>query len=125
MEKKIGLAVACLWCFAAGEAGAALSGDVPLRSAQDPATQWRLEDIFPDGDAWEKERDAVEALLPRLAGFSGRLGTSGTELLEALRQEDEIGERLGRVYAWAHMKSHEDTTDPGPRDAPTEPPFFP
>jgi len=113
MEKKIGLAVACLWCFAAGEAGAALSGDVPLRSAQDPATQWRLEDIFPDGDAWEKERDAVEALLPRLAGFSGRLGTSGTELLEALRQEDEIGERLGRVYAWAHMKSHEDTTDPG------------
>ena len=73
-----------------GAAGAALCGDVPLRSAQDPANQGRLEDIFPDGDAWENERGAVEALLPRLAGLSGWLGSSGTRLLVVQQQEDEI-----------------------------------
>lgn len=111
IEKRFGVAMACLLCFAAGESGAAVSGDVPLRSALDPATQWRLEDMFPDGGTWEKELAAVENLLPRLGAFSGKLGISGGELLGALRQEDEIGERLGRVYAWAHMKSHEDTAN--------------
>lgn len=103
------LAVCCLFC--AAEAAEVTKGSVPGRSETDPAFQWKLSDIYSDDAAWNKAYDELAAMLPKMAALQGRLGESAAVLLEALKLEDEIGERIGKVYAYAHMKSHEDTAN--------------
>ena len=88
------------------------AGDVqtlPERQEMDSAYQWRLENIFEDDASWETAYKEVQEILPRLGEYQGTLGESPTKLLECLELEDSLGIILGKVYAYAHMRSHEDT----------------
>ena len=64
---------------------AAAEGGAPAESADIPDRyKWRLENIFPGTEAWEKSYAAIESALPGLAGFQGTLGASGPGLLTAI-----------------------------------------
>ncbi len=89
------------------EGGTAL----PARDDIDEAYKWRLEDIYSEGKLWEANCEGLKALLEEVETFKGRLGSSPDVLLAALKKCDEIGELLGRIYAYATMKSHENLKD--------------
>ena len=89
------------------EGGAVL----PARDDIDEAYKWRLEDIYSEEKLWEANCEGLKALLEEVETFKGRLGSSPDVLLAALKKCDEIGELLGRSYAYATMKSHENLKD--------------
>ncbi len=84
---------------------------LPSRNEIKTEDTWRLEDIFSTDEAWEKEYEEVKASLPKLAEFKGKLGESSNTLLEALTYQDEVMERLGKLYTYAHMRYDQDTTN--------------
>lgn len=81
------------------------------RAAIPPEHMWNLEDIYSSRDLWEQDFMTVLDILPRIQAFSGMLTTAGT-----IRQCFELGDRLGylleKLYVYAHLKHHQDTTDP-------------
>ncbi|APH07129.1 oligoendopeptidase F [Bacillus weihaiensis] len=84
---------------------------LPSRSEIKTEDTWRLEDIFATDEAWEKEFKDIQSALPKLAEFKGKLGESATTLFEALSYQDEVMERLGKLYTYAHMRYDQDTTN--------------
>ena len=84
---------------------------VPKRSEVASEVTWNLQIIFPSDEAWQDEFTRVAEMLPGIRAHQGHLGDSATTLLEALSQRDTAGEALGRVFAYAHMRLHEDSTN--------------
>ncbi len=87
------------------------SGKVPLRKDLPDTFTWNLSAIFPDDSSWEESFKKLGEELKHLGTFSGRLFESPETLLEFLRTEENTSEKMGKVYAYAVMKSHEDTSD--------------
>lgn len=77
--------------------------DIPVEDT------WRLEDIFPSDEAWEKEFKELLTELPKGNQYRGKLGESADTLWEALQFQDMITERLGRLYTYSHMRYDQDT----------------
>ena len=82
---------------------------IPLRSEVPEAETWDLRDLFPTDEAWLAEYEALKTLPERAAAFQGKLGESAENLLLWFRLQDEIQERLGRLYTYASCKSDQDT----------------
>ncbi|MBX6353641.1 MAG: oligoendopeptidase F [Thermoflavifilum sp.] len=85
---------------------------VPTRAEVEDKYKWRLEDLYPSVEAWDQDASAVRELCQRLLAYRGRLGESAETLLEALRLQDHIGEKLARLYAFARMRQDEDNANP-------------
>ena len=82
---------------------------IPLRSEVPEAETWDLRDLYPTDEAWLKEYEDLKTLPERAAAFQGKLGESAENLLLWFRLQDEIQERLGRLYTYASCKSDQDT----------------
>ncbi|TYR77787.1 oligoendopeptidase F [Rossellomorea vietnamensis] len=72
---------------------------------------WRLEDIFADDNVWEKEYKEVQELIKSAGDFKGTLSESAEHLYKALKFQDEVSERMGKLYAYSHMRYDQDTTN--------------
>jgi oligoendopeptidase F len=79
------------------------------RDAIPAEEQWDLGDLFDSPEAWDRERQEIQAMIPGLEQFKGTLGESPQQLLKALQYEDEIDERLGRLFAYAMLERDQDT----------------
>lgn len=84
---------------------------LPARNEISPEDTWRLEDIFPSDEDWDKEYNEVQKLIPNAGKYEGRLGESAETLYEALQFQDHILSRLGKLYTYAHMRYDQDTTN--------------
>lgn len=84
---------------------------LPARNEISPDDTWRLEDIFPSDEDWDKEYNEVQKLIPNAGKYQGRLGESAETLYEALQFQDHILSRLGKLYTYAHMRYDQDTTN--------------
>ena len=84
-----------------------------LRTRSDvPAEDtWDLSAIYRTREDWEAAIAQVREDLPKLAALQGTLAEGPARLLEALRLEEAIGERLTRVYSWAGLKKDEDNAN--------------
>lgn len=85
---------------------------LPKRNELPMQETWDLTRIYPNDEAWEAAFQEVKALYPKASAYQGRLGESASLLLEALRFQDEVSEKLERVYTYAHLKHDEDTANP-------------
>ena len=83
---------------------------LPRRDEVPPQHKWHTEDLYPDTEAWEQDFARVAEALPAAASFHP-LGESAGKLLGALRWQDQVGERLERVYTYAHLRRDEDAGD--------------
>ncbi|MBU5595209.1 oligoendopeptidase F [Amphibacillus sp. MSJ-3] len=72
---------------------------------------WRLEDIFATDEAWEEERKEIVKELEKFADFKGKLANSADHLYQLLQLEDQVLERIGKLYTYAHMRYDQDTTN--------------
>lgn len=72
---------------------------------------WDLESVYKNNQDWEADFAKVNEMLPKLTAFKGKLAKTGKSLLEALTLRDQIGQILGKLYCYANMRFHQDTTD--------------
>ncbi|WP_280769253.1 oligoendopeptidase F [Salipaludibacillus daqingensis] len=84
---------------------------LPKRDEVPKEKTWDLEDIFATDQEWEEQFKEIKAMLPKITEFQGTLGTSGKQLYEALQYQDEVSKKLGKLYAYAHMRYDQDTTN--------------
>lgn len=84
---------------------------LPNRSEIAVEDTWRLEDIFPNDEAWDKEFKEVAALIPDANKYKDKLGESAELMYEALQYQDELLERLSKLYTYSHMRYDQDTTN--------------
>ena len=84
---------------------------LPARSEIPEKDTWRLEDIFATDKEWEKEFDEVKELTPSVTAYAGKLGESSENLYNALKTQDEVTLRVEKLYAYAHMRYDQDTTN--------------
>lgn len=84
---------------------------LPKRSEAQKEYTWNLESIYATDADWQTDFTRVVALLPGLRAYEGRLGESGDVLLEALTNRDNAYEIWGRLFVYANMRMHEDSTN--------------
>ena len=82
---------------------------LPGREEANVTDTWRLEDIFATDQLWEEAFTEIKESIPTLSIYEGKLGDSAATLLEALQAQDEISQRLGKLYSYAHMRYDQDT----------------
>ena len=71
--------------------------------------RWHLGDLYPSVEAWHEAREKIEAALPALRAFEGRLGESASVLADALETESDLRRQLSRVGVYASLLADEDT----------------
>src|SRR5699024_5334673 len=84
---------------------------LPTREDVPEELTWKLEDIFPTDQDWGETFNELQEEIPKMSDFQGKLGDSAEQLLKMFRLQDELSERLGKLYAYAHMRYDQDTTN--------------
>jgi oligoendopeptidase F len=84
---------------------------LPSRTDIPEADTWRLEDMFASDEEWEKEFQDVKKEIPTSKEFEGKLGDNAETLYKALQFQDKLLERIGKLYAYSHMRYDQDTTN--------------
>lgn len=71
--------------------------------------KWDLTDIFPSDEAWEAEYKSVEETYGSydFSVFKGKLGEKES-LLACLQLNDELSQRIEKLYLYAHLHHDED-----------------
>lgn len=88
-----------------------LSAGVPATHAQETTDQqitWNLTDLYPTLDAWNVERERVNAEIQTIAQFEGTLGNSAQSLLAAFDAISTINKEGARVFIYASLGGDED-----------------
>lgn len=84
------------------------------RTEVDTAACWNLSHIYPDREAWERERDALSSSLGELDRFRGTLATDAASLATALDALMAIEYRLERLHHYASRLRDQDVAQAGP-----------
>ncbi|WP_433748961.1 oligoendopeptidase F [Falsibacillus pallidus] len=84
---------------------------LPKRTEVPEELTWKLEDIFESDEKWNEEYNAVKDMLNDADSFKGKLGSSAEGLLKLLKYQDEVLEKMGKIYTYSHMKYDQDTTN--------------
>lgn len=77
--------------------------ELMTRDKIDQKYTWKVTDIFGSDEEWEETFKWVEGSLSRYSEFEGKLGTSAQDLLKALKFDDEVGIKLGKLYLYAML----------------------
>ncbi|MBN2290647.1 MAG: oligoendopeptidase F [Candidatus Glassbacteria bacterium] len=81
------------------------------RDEIDQRYKWRLEDIYPANEDWERDFAEVKKMIPEVEAFSGRLGESPEVLAALFKLRDSLGVKMGKLYVYSHMRRDENTAD--------------
>ncbi|RDI47759.1 oligoendopeptidase F [Falsibacillus pallidus] len=84
---------------------------LPKRKEVPEELTWKLEDIFGSDEKWNEEYSEVKDMLKDADSFKGKLGSSAEDLLKLLKYQDEVLEKMGKIYTYSHMKYDQDTTN--------------
>ena len=74
--------------------------------------KWKLEDIYASDAEWEKEYEELSDAISKLPALEGNLASSGQKLAAGLKEIDEAGHKLERLYVYARMRRDEDNANP-------------
>lgn len=72
---------------------------------------WDLEAIFETDEKWEEEYKQLAEDIPKINEYQGKVTESADTLLELFKLQDNLAIRLGKLYAYSHMRNDEDTTN--------------
>jgi len=85
------------------------AGAIPQRSDIDDQYKWKVEDIYPTIEAWEKDYKLLEESYPEIEKYRGHLGDSPETMVAALKLRDSLSIIDGNLYVFANLKLSEDT----------------
>jgi len=80
-------------------------GDIPDRF------KWNVHDIFPAWEAWDAAYKQLEGGINRYAELKGTLAQGPTQLLEAFRQSEALGQLAYKVWYYPSLQYDEDQRD--------------
>ncbi len=84
---------------------------LPKRSEVPVELTWNLESIYATPEDWEQAFTWVNDELPKLGTYQGTLGRDAATLYAALQLDDRLSETLHKLFAYANMRSDEDTSN--------------
>lgn len=90
---------------------AEMTKEIPKREEVPKELTWELETIFASDELWEEEFGKLSTDIPKIKEFQNKLGESADTLYQLFKTQDELSERLGKLYAYSHMRYDEDTTN--------------
>lgn len=82
---------------------------IPARNEVPEEYKWKLEDIYPTDEAWEKDLEKLKTIPEKVASYKGRLSESADTLLGFLKLSDEISVLCSSLANYAQRRSDEDT----------------
>ncbi|ASN06512.1 oligoendopeptidase F [Virgibacillus necropolis] len=85
--------------------------ELPKRSELPKELTWDLEDIFATDEKWEQELKSLKQDIPQIEEYAGKLSDSAQALYDVLKLQDDLSQRLGKLFTYAHMRNDEDTTN--------------
>ena len=85
---------------------------IPERSQIAPEFTWNTADLYPTDQAWQEDFSRLQAMVPQLAAYAGRLGENADTLYAYVTLEQEAGELLVKLMDYAQRRSDEDTRVP-------------
>ena len=103
LSRREALVSAAVVAIAAGVPSWALA-----QATADGGAAWDLRDIYPTDAAWEADRRAIQAQIPSLLQYQGKLGQSAAGLKAALQAQSDLNKRASRLYTYASLKADED-----------------
>ena len=89
-----------------------MANKVLKRSETDKNYTWRLEDIYPDTDAWRAEYAEAVKVAEEIESYKGRIGDSSADMLAVFKLDDKLTNLLDRIYCYAHQLYDQDTANP-------------
>ncbi|GGD18235.1 oligoendopeptidase F [Pontibacillus salipaludis] len=88
-----------------------MAKELPKRDEIPEERTWKLEDIFSTDEVWNEEFEAVKQLTPQIKEYKGKLHESADTLYNLLKLQDEVANRVGKLFTYAHMRYDQDTTN--------------
>lgn len=87
------------------------ASSIPKREEIPSQFKWKLTDMYPSNDLWEKDFRTCLDMSEKIQCFADTMTTSPDELLQCLDYNTEMERLSDKVYVYAHMSSHQDTTN--------------
>ena len=84
--------------------------DLPAREDVDIELTWRLEDIYPSDDDFEKDMKEAEELSEEFAALEGKSAENAAALLQAFDLYEKISLLEQRFLGYASMRNDQDTS---------------
>jgi oligoendopeptidase F len=84
---------------------------IPPRSEIAHEHTWNAESVYADRAAWQAELKAIEAELPKLAPYQGRLSESAAVLAEWFELSEALARRVSTLAFYAFMSQACNSTD--------------
>src|SRR5699024_12718155 len=77
--------------------------ELPKRSEIPEERTWKLEYIFETDELGEEALEQLKKDIPDITEYKGKLHESSETLDNVLKLQDDISERLGKLYTYANM----------------------
>jgi oligoendopeptidase F len=84
---------------------------LPKRNEVEVQGTWDLESMFATPEAWAEAYTQLDAEIPKLAAFKGRVTESAETLAEFLALKDRVDPEAQKLYNYAHLSFDVDTTN--------------
>lgn len=72
--------------------------------------KWKIDKIYENLDKWDCDLEDLKKEAPKLKDFEGKLGNK-EDLKAFLKLSENLSRKLEKLYVYAHMRSHEDTSN--------------
>ena len=72
--------------------------------------KWKIDKIYENLDKWDCDLENLKKEAPKLKDFEGKLGNK-EDLKAFLKLSENLSRKLEKLYVYAHMRSHEDTSN--------------
>lgn len=84
---------------------------IPLRSQADKEYTWHTNDLFATDEIWKEHYDNLDKKSSQIELYKDSMTKDGKSLYECLQFYNVLFEELDRIYVYAYMKFHEDSTN--------------
>ena len=81
------------------------------RCEQKTENTWKLEDLYENAEAWEKDGTKIDELMEELKHYNKALKNGADVLFSCLSLYEKANLILEKYYVYANMTYHQDTAD--------------
>lgn len=83
----------------------------PKREEVKEEFKWKLNHMYESVELWEEDFKKVKDMANKLSEFNDKIASSSKNLLESIKLSTDMSRLFEKLYVYAHMKSHEDSTN--------------
>lgn len=84
---------------------------INTREEIDSKYKWNLNNLVACDNTWNEKYNNLMESFKIFSNYKHKLGDSPQVLLECLSKTEELSKEAGKIYVYAQMKHHEDTTN--------------